>query len=198
VLVAGGALLVWQLLALDRAARTPAGRAEAGPPLLRLSVTAGGVLVALALAWLVLPADPLLVAPNVPGEVLAVGLLVLLGPLAYLAWSATSARRFVVGLGLAAAFLFVVFYPNLSGLPLPNGVHNVYQGLLPTWLYAFQFPVNTDPAVTVSLASPWPAILFGAVMVAACFVGYAAWAWRLALVEREGSEADPATGSAPA
>ena len=55
------------------------------------------------------------------------------------------------------AFVFVLFYPNVSGLPLPNGVYNWYQGLLPTWLYPFQFPVNTDPAVGVQLLGPWAA-----------------------------------------
>ena len=81
-----------------------------------------------------------------PGEVLALGLLVVLAPLAYLVWIATSPRRFAVGVVLVAVFVFVLFYPNLSGLPLPAGVYNWYQGLLPTWLYPFQFPVNTDPA----------------------------------------------------
>ena len=38
---------------------------------------------------------------------------------------------------------FVVVYPNISALPLPSAVVNAYQGLLPTYLYAFQFPVST-------------------------------------------------------
>ncbi len=179
-----GALLVWQLLALDRGARTDEGRAATGPRLVRLAVTAAAGLVALLAAWAVLPSTPLVVFPNVPGEVLALALLVVLGPLAYLAWSATSPRRFTVGLVLVAAFTFVLFYPNISGLPLPNAIFNWYQGLLPTWLYPFQFPVNTDPAVTVSLLGPWPLTLFAAVLLAAILVGYSAWAWRLALAER--------------
>ena len=44
---------------------------------------------------------------------------------------------------VAAVGWFVVFYPNISALPLPSTVVNAYQGLLPTYLYAFQFPVNT-------------------------------------------------------
>lgn len=144
------------------------------------------------MAWVVLPADPLAVFPNVPGELLALALLVVLGPLAYLAWSATSPRRFTVALVLVAAFTFVLFYPNISGLPLPNGIFNWYQGILPTWLYPFQFPVNTDPAVTVSLVGPWPLTLFAAVLVAAILVGYSAWAWRLAIAERAAvAPADP-------
>ena len=37
-------------------------------------------------------------------------------------------------------------YPNIAALPLPSTVVNAYQGLLPTYLYAFQFPVSTGPA----------------------------------------------------
>jgi hypothetical protein len=187
-------LLVWQMLALDRASRTPEGRDGTGPRLRRIAVTAVVGLVALASAWLVLPATPLVAAPSVPGELIALGLLVVFAPLAYLAWSATSPRRFVVGLVLTAVFVFVLFYPNVSGLPLPTAVFNWYQGLLPTWLYPFQFPVNTDPAVTVSLAAPWPLILFVAVLAGAGFVAYSASVWRLALAER-GARVVPATES---
>ena len=78
----------------------------------------------------------------------------------------------------------------------PSAVYNWYQGLLPTWLYPFQFPVNTDPAVTVSLLGPWPLLLFVAVLLAAGFVAYSAWVWRLALAERraeeDGSDAETA------
>ena len=38
---------------------------------------------------------------------------------------------------------FVVLYPNIAALPLPDTIVNAYQGLLPTYLYAFQFSVNT-------------------------------------------------------
>ena len=185
-------LLVWQLLALDRASRTPAGPDEAGSRLRRIVATAVGGLVALGIAWLALPATPLVAAPSVPGELVALGLLVVFAPLAYLSWSATSPRRFVVGLALTAVFVFVLFYPNLSGLPLPTAVFNWYQGLLPTWLYPFQFPVNTDPPVTVSLAAPWPLILFVATVAAAGFVAYSASIWRLAIATR-GAEVAPSS-----
>ena len=62
--------------------------------------------------------------------------------------TARDARRFVAGTVLAAATVFfVVFYPNIAALPLPSTIFNAYQGILPTWLYPFQFPDNTDPAV---------------------------------------------------
>ncbi len=201
VLGVAGGLLVWQLLALDRASRTAEGPAETRARLARLGLTAGIGLVALVGAWILLPATPLLVLPNVPGEILALGLLVVLAPLAYLVWTATSPRRFVVGIGLVAVVVFVLFYPNVSGLPLPAGIYNWYQGLLPTWLYPFQFPVNTDPPVTVSLVGPWPLILFGAVMLAASFVAYSAFVWRVALAERaageDGADGDGESGPAP-
>ncbi len=136
------------------------------------------------MAAALLPATPLIETASIPGELLALLLLGVLGPLAWVAWRATSPRRHAVGVVLAAAFMFVLFYPNIAGLPLPSAVYNWYQGLLPTWLYPFQFPVNTDPAVSVSLLGPWPFILFTAVLVAAAVVAYSAWVWRLALAER--------------
>jgi hypothetical protein len=48
---------------------------------------------------------------------------------------------------LAASVLWlVVWYPNISGLPLPTDLAGIYQGLLPTWNWDFQFAVNTDLA----------------------------------------------------
>jgi len=86
----------------------------------------------------------------------------------------------------------------VAGLPLPNAVYNWYQGLLPTWLYPFQFPVNIDPAVSVALVGPWPLLLFVAVLMAAGFVAYSAWVWRLALAERaaEDDGGDPDAAAA--
>ena len=55
----------------------------------------------------------------------------------------TRRRRFAVGLGHGGLAWFAVWYPNFSALPLPSAVVNAYQGVLPTYLYAFQFPVST-------------------------------------------------------
>ena len=191
VLAVAAILVVWQLLALDRASRDPYGADDLEPRLVRLAITAAAGLAALLATWLVLPATPVVEAASIPGEAVAVGLLVVFAPLAWLAWQATSPRRYAVGAVLAAAFVLVLFYPNLSALPLPTAIFNWYQGLLPTWLYPFQFPVNTDPAVTVSLAGPWPLILFVVVLLAAVFVAYSAWIWRLALAERAADAAAP-------
>ena len=94
--------------------------------------------------------------------------------------TARDARRFVAGLGFAAVVAFLVLYPNISALPLPSTIVNAYQGLLPTYLYPFQFPVNTDPAApALHLFSLEPAILLVALSITSLVVGYAAWVWRI-------------------
>ncbi len=100
----------------------------------------------------------------------------------------------MVGVALAAVGWFVIWYPNLSALPLPSTIVNAYQGLLPTYLYPFQFPVNTDPAgAAPRLLALEPAILLVALTVTACVLAYSAWVWRIALAERA---ADDGAGSA--
>jgi hypothetical protein len=197
IIAIAGTALVWQLLRTDRAVRRGAGSDETRPAVVRIWLTAAVALAALVVAAGLLPATPLVETASIPGELLALLLLGVLGPLAWVAWRATSPRRYAVGVVLAAGFMFVLFYPNIAALPLPSAVYNWYQGLLPTWLYPFQFPVNTDPAVSVSFLSPWPFVLFAAVLVAAAFVAYSAWAWRLALAERtaEGRNAEPGATS---
>ena len=82
---------------------------------------------------------------NIPVEPIALLVAVPLGYLAAQVLATRDARRFVGGLVIAIVGWFVVFYPNISALPLPSAVVNAYQGLLPTYLYAFQFPVSTAP-----------------------------------------------------
>ena len=197
VIAVAGIALVWQLLRVDRALRRGAGPDRTRPAIVRIWLTLAGGVAALAAAAL-LPATPLLQTGSIPGELLALLLLGILGPLAWVVLRAASPRRFAVGLVLAACFVFVLFYPNVAGLPLPNAVYNWYQGLLPTWLYPFQFPVNIDPAVSVALVGPWPLLLFVAVLMAAGFVAYSAWVWRLALAERaaEDDGGDPDAAAA--
>ena len=101
-----------------------------------------------------------------------------------------------MGAVLACLIFFVAWYPNLSGLPLPAAVVNAYQGLLPTYLYAFQFPVNTDPVVEgLKLISGPPILLFVFLVVTCVVVGYSAWTWRISLAERDAERRD-ASGSA--
>ena len=91
---------------------------------------------------------PFLTPDGFPIEPIALVVLVALLPVAWVVATARDVRRFVAGVVLACVAWFVVWYPNLSGLPLPSSIVNAYQGLLPTYLYPFQFPVNTDPVVT--------------------------------------------------
>ncbi len=121
-----------------------------------------------------------------PPEVLA---LVFLIPLAAVAWfvvSARDSRRFVGGMFVAATAWILVWYPNISALPLPTRVFNAYQGVLPTWVWAFQFPVNLEPATAgPDLMTLGTLVLLGALGATCLIVAYATWSWRVAAAERE-------------
>ena len=56
---------------------------------------------------------------------------------------------------------FAILYPNISALPLPSAIVAAYQGILPTYLYAFQFPVSTGGPATrdTPLFTPMLALL---------------------------------------
>jgi hypothetical protein len=159
----------------------------------RLALTAGVVAIGFGLAAL-LPETTVATLTSVPVEPIAV---VIGLPLVYLAATALAARdahRFVVGLmGAVVAWLAIV-YPNIAALPLPSVVVNAYQGILPTYLYAFQFPVSTaDRTLDAPLLSVTLAVLAGALTLTCLVVAYSAWVWRLTVA---GSGA--ATGDAGA
>ncbi len=144
-----------------------------------------GLAVVVALAVVaVLPNTPILSLTGVPVEPIAlvVGL-----PLAYLAlqvFSATDPRRFAAGIVVAAIGWFAILYPNIAALPLPATLVSAYQGILPTHLYAFQFPVSTVArGVDTPLLTPTLAILLGALALTCLVVAYSAWVWRLALAD---------------
>lgn len=193
LIVAVGAVLLGRAVgALERAPETEDGGAGAMRGVL---AGAAGVAVALAAASLV-PDTAIFTWRGIPVEPIA--LLVML-PLLYLAGqviAARDARRFVLGLGVAAAAWFVVWYPNLAALPLPSTVVNAYQGFLPTYLYAFQFPVNTTPRPTVPLLDPVLLALTLAVAATCLVVAYSASVWRLALAESRASAASGGRGGA--
>jgi len=118
-------------------------------------------------------------------------------PVAAVVMTARDARRFVIGALGAIGFWFVFWYPNIAALPLPSAIHNAYQGLLPTYLYPFQFPVST---VDRNVAGPnlvdiRVGALLAALVVVAIVVGYSAWTWRIALAERRREEAEWAAGA---
>ena len=102
-----------------------------------------GAAVALGLvAVSLLPDAAILTLTSIPVEpiVLVAGL-----PLAYLALGVIGSRdprRFVVGFVTVVIGWFAILYPNIAALPLPAALVNAYQGIVPTYLYAFQFPVS--------------------------------------------------------
>jgi hypothetical protein len=156
----------------------------------------GGVAMAIGLAVVTfLPEASLLTLHSLPVEPIA---LVVAAPLAYLGAqviAARDARRFVLGLVAAVVGWFIVFYPNIAALPLPSTVVNAYQGLLPTYLYAFQFPVNTVARnVDAPLLSLTLVLLTIAIGVTCLVVAYSASVWRLALAESKANAAPPPTG----
>ena len=135
---------------------------------------------------------PFLALENIPVEPIALLVAIPLGYLAVQVLAARDARRFVGGVVIAIVVTFIVFYPNFSALPLPSSMVNAYQGLLPTYLYDFQFPVSTvSRSAATNFATPVMAVLVLGLLVTCLVVAYSAWTWRLALVERRMYEDGP-------
>jgi hypothetical protein len=196
-LVVGVGLIVILLRFLDFDSRLArANRSSLAGAFGSLIGTGLAVVAALIVAAL-LPEQPLLTLTSIPVEPIAV----IIGlPLAYLALQvigATDPRRFAAGIVVAAVGWFAVLYPNIAALPLPAAIVNAYQGILPTYLYAFQFPVSTvDRGTETPLFTPTLGLLVGALAVTCLVVAYSAWAWRVALAESSGSGSSSAADDA--
>jgi hypothetical protein len=166
-------------------------RAESGTAFVPLVLTA---IVAMALTIgvrLFVPDTPLITLDNVPVEPVVLALLPIALAIAAFVATARDARRFTLGACVAMIAWFVGVYPNFSALPLPTAIANVYQGVLPTYLYAFQFPVNNVAAtVPIHIFGPIPLLLAGSMVFLSIVVAYSAWVWRLALAEREADDRD--------
>jgi hypothetical protein len=176
-------VLVLRVLDLDRRSVGDRGlghdRRSLGPLL-----WAGLAIVVGLVAAALLPDSPLLSLTSVAVEPIAV---IVGTPLVYLAFqvmAATDARRFVAGVVVAVVGWFLVLYPNIAALPLPATVVNAYQGILPTYLYAFQFPVSTVArGAETPLFTPTLALLLGALGVTCLVVAYSASVWRRSLAD---------------
>ncbi len=180
-------VLVWMLVALGRP--RPGGRPLTVHDLLPLVLTAAAGGAALAFARLLPDGDPLFTINGVIPEIIALIVAVPLGLMAIQVLTARDARRFVAGLVAVTAAWFVLLYPNISALAMPSTIVNAYQGLLPTYLYAFQFSVDTiDRGKSISFADPRFAILMVFLIVASGVVAYSAWAWRQALGQDAGGD----------
>ena len=87
----------------------------------------------------------------------------------------------------------MLWYPNIAALPLPAALSNAFQGLLPTYVYPFQFPVSTvdRSGPGASLIGLQPALLLLVLAAVVVILGYSAWVWRVALAERAALEGMP-------
>ena len=196
VVIGGVMLLVKQFLELDEAdGSRDTHRWRSFTP---LAITGLGVAVGLVIAAS-LPNSPILTLSNISVEPIALVALLPLGYLAIQVAGARDARRFVIGFGVAAVSWFAILYPNISALPLPSAVVAAYQGILPTYLYAFQFPVSTvDRSVPTPLLTPMFVVLTVAIAVTCLVVAYSAWSWRLAAAEELDASADDPDADADA
>jgi hypothetical protein len=197
VIAIGLFFIVRRFLAFESPDGRETGRGQLSAAYRSLFWTGLGVAAALAVVAL-LPDTAILTLTNIPVEPIALIVAIPLGYLALQVLASRDARRFVVGFGVAVVAWFVILYPNISALPLPSAVVAAYQGILPTYLYAFQFPVSTVTRNTdTPLFTPMLAVLLIALTVTCLVVAYSAWAWRLTLADRlakTGSSEDDADG----
>jgi hypothetical protein len=154
--------------------------------LLPIGVAAIGVAMAFIVARAFFPESPILTMKNVPVEPIAAVALIAILPIAAYVATARDARRFFVGAVFVIGAWFVLWYPNLSALPLPIAMSNTYQGVLPTYVYPFQFPVSTlnRSGPGPELFALGPLLLLAALTFVALILAYSAWVWRIALAER--------------
>jgi hypothetical protein len=156
-------------------------------------VAAVGVSIAFVAASIFFTDEPLFSSHNIPVEPIALVVTLALLPLAAFVATARDARRFVAGVVVAIVGWFIVWYPNIAALPLPQALSNAYQGLLPTYVYPFQFPVSKIDRTIAgpSLFALQPALLLLALAGVSLIIGYAAWVWRIALAEQAWFDAHP-------
>ena len=191
VAVIGLLFIIRRFLAFESHDGRPAGRSEMVAAVRSLLWTGLGIVLALIAASF-LPDTTILVLTNIPVEPIAMLVAIPLGYLALQVFASRDARRFVVGFGVAVVGWFAILYPNISALPLPSAVVAAYQGILPTYLYAFQFPVSTVTRnATTPLLTPMLAVLLLALTVTCLVVAYSAWVWRLSRAEAAAAVTGP-------
>jgi uncharacterized membrane protein YidH (DUF202 family) len=178
LVVAGVALTLalWRAYRASSSDRQGGSRRPSGPATL-VAVVLIGAVVALVGAVALTSDTERFTFQLSANELGLLSLLVLLAP-AWIVLRARDARRFALGLVTASVLFLLIWYPNLSGLPLPNGLATAFQGLLPTWTYDFQFAVNQDPPVPggfVDLASLVVLLITG---IGVVVVMLAARVWR--------------------
>ncbi len=139
---------------------------------------------------------------ELPSSGITLLLLPILAVLALIVLMARDPRRFVLGVCTFAIIVFVALYPNFAARPMPGNIVDVYEGLLPTWFYGFQFTVNMQAGTQVSPASELGIVIGLAVLVFASIVGWAAWQRRAVVgfrrAQRLSAGGDGSTGEGPA
>jgi hypothetical protein len=185
----GVLLLLRELLAVDDDGLPrdggPLARFGLGGRLATAAVIAAGTSIAFFLASTLLKDADGIKLSGIPVEPIAVVVVLALTPVAAYVATARDARRFVIGALGAMAFWFVLWYPNIAALPLPQAIHNAYQGFLPTYLYPFHFWVREQRPASPALFDVGPAVMLLSLVFTAVVVGYSAWSWRIALAERK-------------
>jgi Dolichyl-phosphate-mannose-protein mannosyltransferase/C-terminal four TMM region of protein-O-mannosyltransferase len=186
----GVLLLVRVVLATEDDGGGPGGAAILRRRLWNGFLVAIGITGAYLVATTLFKDSAVVTFTGIPVEPIALVVTIALLPVAAVVVTARDAHRFVVGALGVIGFWFGLWYPNISALPLPSAIHNAYQGLLPTYLYVFQFPVSTTDR-----GGSGPALfdirvtaLLGALVVVSVVVAYSTWTWRVALAERRREE----------
>ena len=195
VVAIGLIALVLRLLEFDAGGRRSGGR-ELTAAFASLAKVGVALIVALIVVAL-LPDSPILTLTSLPVEPIAICIAVPFGYFALQVLGARDPRRFVAGYLVAAVGWFAILYPNIAALPLPASIVNAYQGILPTYLYAFQFPVSKiDRNIPTPILTPTFALLTVALVVTCLVVAYSTWIWRVALADSVASSpsGDPDDG----
>ncbi len=203
VVVVAVVLIVREVVGLGRASVAPARGRRLGRSsrtrLLRIAAVAAVAGVATVATTLLDPTTPIVSLQGFRPELAGLLLLIPLGGVAWVIATARDPRRFTIGALAGIAGWFLVLYPNISALPLPTSIVNAYQGLLPTYLYPFQFPVNTDPIPPpIKLFAVGPLMLVAGLVLFSVVLAYSAWVWRLAAADRDDGPDDPEIPSRPA
>ena len=192
-LVVGVGVLILVRLLLSLADENATDGRTTMDKLRNAGIAAIGVSIAFVAASAFFTDEPLISNHHIPVEPIALIVTLALLPLAAFVATARDARRFVAGVLVAIVGWFIVWYPNIAALPLPQALSNAYQGLLPTYVYPFQFPVSTIDRTIAgpSLFALQPALLLLALAGVSLIIGYAAWVWRIALAEQDWLAANP-------
>jgi hypothetical protein len=116
---------------------------------------ATGALCALAGVTTVYPESQVCLSGGfgTPGPIVGAVALVPATVAAWLILGAREVRRVFTITISSIAVVALLWYPNWSALPLPAGLHNWYQGVLPTWTWPFQFGVTLESPAETALVS---------------------------------------------